>query len=57
MMILLRVILPNALPALLVMAAVDIGRAILNFSILSFLGLGRVRRRPSGGRWYRAAPR
>ncbi len=38
--ILLRVILPNALPALLVMAAVDIGRAILNFATLSFLGLG-----------------
>jgi peptide/nickel transport system permease protein len=38
--ILLRVILPNALPTLLVMAAIDIGRAILNFSILSFLGLG-----------------
>jgi len=38
--ILSRVILPNALPALLVMAAIDIGRAILSFSILSFLGLG-----------------
>lgn len=38
--ILFRVILPNALPALLVMAAVDIGRAILNFATLSFLGLG-----------------
>ena len=38
--ILFRVIMPNALPALLVMAAVDIGRAILNFATLSFLGLG-----------------
>jgi ABC-type dipeptide/oligopeptide/nickel transport system permease subunit len=38
--ILFRVILPNALPSLLVMAAVDIGRAILNFATLSFLGLG-----------------
>ena len=48
MTILLRVILPNALPALLVMAAVDIGRAILNFSILSFLGLGA---RPPAPEW------
>jgi len=38
--ILLRVVLPNALPALLVMAAIDVGRAILNFAMLSFLGLG-----------------
>jgi peptide/nickel transport system permease protein len=38
--ILFRVIMPNALPPLMVMAAVDVGRAILNFSILSFLGLG-----------------
>jgi peptide/nickel transport system permease protein len=48
MAILFRVILPNALPALLVMAAVDIGRAILNFSILSFLGLGS---RPPQPEW------
>jgi peptide/nickel transport system permease protein len=41
-------ILPNALPALLVMAAVDVGRAILNFSILSFLGLGA---RPPQPEW------
>jgi peptide/nickel transport system permease protein len=46
--ILFRVLLPNALPALLVMAAVDIGRAILNFSILSFLGLGA---RPPDAEW------
>lgn len=46
--VLFRVILPNALPALLVMAAVDIGRAILNFSILSFLGLGS---RPPQPEW------
>ena len=38
--ILFRVILPNVLPVLLVMAAIDVGRAILAFSILSFLGLG-----------------
>lgn len=46
--ILFRVILPNALPALLVMAAVDIGRAILNFATLSFLGLGA---RPPQPEW------
>jgi peptide/nickel transport system permease protein len=46
--ILFRVILPNALPTLLVMAAIDIGRAILNFSILSFLGLGA---RPPDPEW------
>jgi peptide/nickel transport system permease protein len=34
------VVMPNALPALLVMAAIDIGRAILSFATLSFLGLG-----------------
>jgi peptide/nickel transport system permease protein len=38
--ILLRVILPNAIPSLLVMASIDVGRAILNFAMLSFLGLG-----------------
>jgi peptide/nickel transport system permease protein len=48
MAILFRVILPNVLPALLVMAAIDIGRAILNFSILSFLGLGA---RPPQPEW------
>jgi len=48
MAILSRVILPNALPALLVMAAIDIGRAILNFSILGFLGLGA---RPPQAEW------
>jgi peptide/nickel transport system permease protein len=46
--ILLKVILPNALPTLLVMAAVDIGRAILNFAMLSFLGLGA---RPPAPEW------
>jgi peptide/nickel transport system permease protein len=46
--VLLRVILPNALPTLLVMAAVDIGRAILNFAMLSFLGLGA---RPPAPEW------
>jgi peptide/nickel transport system permease protein len=38
--VLFSVILPNVLPALLVMAFIDVGRAILDFSILSFLGLG-----------------
>lgn len=47
--ILLRVILPNALPALLVMAAIDIGRAILSFSILGFLGLGAQPPQPEWG--------
>ena len=32
--------MPNVLPALLVMAALDIGRAVLLFAMLSFLGLG-----------------
>ena len=47
--ILLRVILPNAVPALLVMAAIDIGRAILSFSILGFLGLGAQPPQPEWG--------
>jgi peptide/nickel transport system permease protein len=47
--VLLRVILPNALPALLVMAAIDIGRAILSFSILGFLGLGAQPPQPEWG--------
>jgi peptide/nickel transport system permease protein len=38
--VLARVIMPNVLPSVLVMAAVDVGRAILMFSMLSFLGLG-----------------
>jgi len=38
--ILTGVIMPNVLPSLLVMAAIDVGRAILMFSMLSFLGLG-----------------
>lgn len=46
--ILTRVILPNALPTLMVMATVDIGRAILNFAMLSFLGLGA---RPPAPEW------
>lgn len=46
--VLLMVILPNALPTLLVMAADDIGRAILNFAMLSFLGLGA---RPPAPEW------
>ena len=47
--ILLRVILPNALPALLVMAAIDVGRAILSFAILGFLGLGAQPPQPEWG--------
>lgn len=47
--ILLRVIMPNALPPLLVMAAVDIGRATLMFALLSFLGLGAVPPAPEWG--------
>lgn len=38
--VLFSVIFPNVLPALMVMAFIDVGRAILDFSILSFLGLG-----------------
>lgn len=46
--ILTGVIMPNVLPSLLVMAAIDIGRAILLFSMLSFLGLGS---RPPAPEW------
>ncbi|HEX4767498.1 MAG TPA: ABC transporter permease [Lichenihabitans sp.] len=47
--VLFQVIMPNALPSLMVMAAVDVGRAILNFSILSFLGLGAKPPQPEWG--------
>jgi peptide/nickel transport system permease protein len=47
--ILFKVILPNALPGLLVMAAIDVGRAILIFSILGFLGLGAQPPNPEWG--------
>ena len=47
--VLFRVILPNALPALLVMAAIDVGRAILSFAILGFLGLGAQPPHPEWG--------
>jgi peptide/nickel transport system permease protein len=46
--ILMRVILPGILPTILVMAAIDIGRAILMFSILGFLGVGA---RPPTPEW------
>jgi peptide/nickel transport system permease protein len=46
--VLIRVILPNVLPLILIMAAIDIGRAILMFSILSFLGVGA---RPPTPEW------
>lgn len=41
--------MPNVLPALLVMAAIDVGRAILMFSMLSFLGLGAKPPEPEWG--------
>jgi peptide/nickel transport system permease protein len=44
-----QVIMPNVLPALLVMAAIDIGRAILYFATLSFLGLGAKPPEPEWG--------
>jgi peptide/nickel transport system permease protein len=47
--ILSRVIMPNVLPSVLVMAAIDIGRAILLFSMLSFLGLGATPPTPEWG--------
>jgi peptide/nickel transport system permease protein len=43
------VVMPNVLPSLLVMAAIDIGRAILNFATLSFLGLGAKPPQPEWG--------
>ena len=46
--ILLRVILPNAMPTALVIGAVDIGRAIVNLAVLSFIGLGA---RPPTPEW------
>jgi peptide/nickel transport system permease protein len=49
--ILFRVILPNALPALLVMAAIDIGRAILIFRSSGFSGSVRSHRNQNGARW------
>ncbi|HEY9389950.1 MAG TPA: ABC transporter permease [Mycobacteriales bacterium] len=46
--ILLRTILPNAMPTALVIGAVDIGRAIVNLAVLSFIGLGA---RPPTPEW------
>ena len=46
--IFLRVILPSITPAISVMAAIDVGRAILMFSILGFLGVGA---RPPTPEW------
>jgi peptide/nickel transport system permease protein len=46
--ILARVIMPNVLPTLLVLAALDVGRAVLMFATLSFLGLGS---RPPAPEW------
>lgn len=47
--ILARVIMPNVLPPLLVMAAIDIGRSILFFAMLGFLGLGAKAPEPEWG--------
>ncbi len=47
--ILAHVIMPNVLPALLVMAALDVGRAVLMFAMLSFLGLGAKPPEPEWG--------
>ena len=38
--ILARVIMPNVVPTLLILAALDVGRAVLMFATLSYLGLG-----------------
>lgn len=46
--VLFKVILPNALPTALVVGAVDVGRAIVNLSVLSFIGLGA---RPPEPEW------
>ena len=43
-----RVIFPNVFPTVFVMASVDVGRAIVNFSVLSFIGLGA---RPPVAEW------
>lgn len=42
------VIFPNVFPTVFVMASVDIGRAIVNFAVLSFIGLGA---RPPVAEW------
>lgn len=47
--ILLRHILPNLLPSLLVLATVEVARAIIRESLLSFLGLGIQPPTPSWG--------
>ncbi|MDR7515476.1 MAG: ABC transporter permease [Armatimonadota bacterium] len=47
--ILLRTVLPNCLGPAVVMATLDLGRAILIFSGLSFLGLGAVPPAPEWG--------
>jgi len=43
-----KVILPNVFPTIFVMASVDVGRAIVNFAVLSFIGLGA---RPPVAEW------
>jgi peptide/nickel transport system permease protein len=47
--ILLRVIVPNVISALVIMAAFHVGRAVLNFAILGFLGLGAQPPNPEWG--------
>jgi len=46
--VLFRVILPNVFPTIGAMAAIDVGRAILLFSILGFVGVGA---RPPTPEW------
>jgi peptide/nickel transport system permease protein len=46
--VLFRVILPNVVPAIGAMAAIDVGRAILLFSVLGFVGVGA---RPPTPEW------
>ena len=43
-----KVIFPNVFPTVLVMGSVDVGRAIVNFAVLSFIGLGA---RPPTAEW------
>ena len=47
--ILLRYMLPNALPTLIITAATDIGSLMLELAGLSFLGFGAVSPTPEGG--------
>ena len=46
-----RHLLPGAAPAVLVTASLDVGNLVMTLALLSFLGLGAPRRRPSSGPW------